>query len=311
MAAAPRDIPTTRHWESDVLKIGWIGVGQMGYPMARNLLDAEHSITAHDVNRDSAERLAGHRAAIAGTVAEVCSDADVVFSSIPDDSILRRIALGAGGVLASISPGAIYVDMSTVSPGVSREVALAAGQRGVGYIRAPVSGSVGFAEAGTLTVIASGPSPAFETCLPLFDVLGSKVFHVGEGEQARYLKLAINNMVHATAVAMAESLAVGRSGGLDWHQMLEVIGASAVASPLVQYKVGALKPRDFSPASFVGTALKDQQLFVDAAKDNGVPLDAAENIAAVFHDMLSSPDRDKDFFATILRTERGAGLDEI
>jgi 3-hydroxyisobutyrate dehydrogenase-like beta-hydroxyacid dehydrogenase len=293
------------------LKIGWVGVGQMGFPMAGNLIAAGHSVTAYDVIADNASRLTERGATIAGSIAETCADAEIVFSSIPDDFILRRVALEAGGILPSLTKDGIYVDMSTVSPGVSKEVALAAAQRGVSYIRAPVSGSVGFAEAGTLTVIASGPMAGFEACRPLFDALGSKVFHVGEEEQARYLKVAINNMVHATAVAMAESLAVGRSGGLDWHQMLDVIGVSAVASPLVQYKVGALKKRDFAPASFVKTALKDQELFVDAAKDNGVRLDAAEAVAAVFREMLSSPESDKDFFATILRAERAAGLDGI
>lgn len=292
------------------MNIGWIGAGQMGVPMAGRLLDGGHQVCVFDVKPDGVEKLVARGAVAAGTIAEACDGSDVVVSSIPDDLILRRVALAAGGVLPSLPKGKVYVDMSTVSPGVSGEVAGAASRRDVAYLRAPVSGSVGFAEAGTLTVIASGPEDAFETVRPLFELLGSKVFHVGTAEQARYLKLAINNMVHATAVSLAESLAVGRAGGLDWQQMLEVISSSAVASPLVQYKAGVLRERDFTPASFVSTAAKDQDLFVDAAKAANVPLDIADDILAVFRDMLSGPDSAKDFFATVLRTERGGGLGE-
>ena len=291
------------------MKIGWIGAGQMGVPMAGNLLTAGHTVSVFDVNPDGVAALVERGATAADSIAEACDGAEVVISSIPDDKILRAVALDDGGVLPSMS-GGIFIEMSTVSPDVSKDVAAAADDAGVAYLRAPVSGSVGFAEAGTLTVIVSGPGGVFEACKPLFDIFGSKIFHVGEQEQARYLKLIINNMVHATAVALAESLAVGRKGGLDWSQMLEVIASSAVASPLVLYKAGVLTERDFTPASFVRTAVKDQGLFVDAAADAGVPLDLGEIIADVFRQMEESDVNDKDFFATVLRTERAAGLGE-
>ena len=288
------------------MKTGWIGVGNMGFPMARNILAGGHEVAAFDAKPERLSRLKECGAAAAASVADACSGAAVVFSSIPDDFALRRVAFG--GVLASIGEGAAYVDMSTVSPEASREVAAAAERQGTLYLRAPVSGSVVLAESASLTVIASGPEPAFEACLPLLKLLGSKVYHVGEEEQARYLKLAVNNMVHATAVAMAEALAVGRRGGVEWRKMLEVMAASAVGSPLVQYKAEALKDRDFSPASFVATAAKDQDLFVDAAEACGVKLDVAPVLSEIFHEMLNSEDLHRDFFATVLRTERQSGL---
>ena len=290
------------------MKTGWIGVGNMGFPMARNILAGGHEVAAFDPRPERLSRLRGARAA--DSVADACRGAAVVFSSIPDDFALRRVALGEQGVLASAGEGAAYVDMSTVSPHASREVAAAAERRGLPYLRAPVSGSVVLAESASLTVIASGPEPAFETCLPLLKLLGSKVYCVGDEEQARYLKLAINNMVHATAVAMAEALAVGRRGGLEWRKMLEVMAASVVGSPLVQYKAEALKDRDFSPASFVATAVKDQDLFIDAAEACGVELDIAPVLSEIFHEMLNSEDLQRDFFATVLRTERRSGLDD-
>ena len=292
------------------MKIGWIGVGNMGLPMSGHLLEAGHEVTAFDVDQGRLAQVAARGAAMARSVAEAASDAEVVFSSIPDDDALRTVALGATGVIEASADSTIYVDMSTVSPAISEEVAEVAAGRGVSYLRAPVSGSVTLAESGTLTVIVSGPEITFRHCRPLFERLGSKVFHVGAGEQARYLKLAINNMVHATAVAMAETLAVGRRGGLDWAQMLEVIASSAVASPLVQYKSEPIRNRDFSPMSFVSTSIKDQELFNAAAAEAGVGLDIAPTLAEVFREMMDSEDRDKDFFATVLRAERRSGLAE-
>ncbi len=290
------------------MKIGWIGVGKMGLPMVRHLAAAGHEVTAFDVDPAGPREAARAGVRTAGSVAGAACGAEAAFSSIPDDAAFRAVALGDGGVLAALAPGAVHVDMSTVSPAVSEEAAKAAEERGVSYLRAPVSGSVTLAEAGTLTVIVSGPEDALERCRPLFELLGSGTFHVGAGEQARYLKLAINNMVHATAVAMAESLALGRKGGLEWGRMLEVFATSAVASPLVRYKSGPLGDRDFSPMSFVATAVKDQELFNAAAEAAGVRLDVAPAIAEVFREMLESEDRDKDFFATVLRAERRAGL---
>lgn len=292
------------------MKIGWVGVGKMGLPMARRLAAAGHEVTAFDVDPAGLAEAAKTGARTAGSAAEAAAGAEVAFSSIPDDAALRAVALGGDGVLAALATGAVHVDMSTVSPAVSEEVAAAAETRGVSCLRAPVSGSVTLAEAGTLTVIVSGPEDAFGKCRPLFELLGSRTFHVGTGEQARFLKLAINNMVHATAVAMAESLALGRKGGLEWARMLEVIAASAVASPLVRYKSGPLGERDFSPMSFVATAVKDQELFNAAAEAAGVGLDVAPAVAEVFREMLESEDRDRDFFATVLRAERRAGLGE-
>ena len=293
------------------MRTGWIGVGNMGLPMATNVMRAGYEVVAFDIASKSLLQIEKKGAERGRSVGEVSSGAEIVFSSIPDDAALRQIALSADGVLAAAGEGTIYVEMSTVSPEVSREVAAAARERGIHYLRSPVSGSVRLAEAAALTVIVSGSDDAVNTCRPLLESIGSKVYHVGSGEEARYLKLAINNMVYATAVAMAESLALCRKGGLDWSQTLDVFADSAVASPLVKYKADPIRHRDFVPTSFVSTTIKDQDLFVDSARATGVSLDIAPVVASVFHDMLNSEDADRDFFATILRTERASGLGDL
>lgn len=292
------------------MRIGWIGVGNMGLPMAGNLLAAGREVAAFDVDESNLARLAARGAEAAPSIAGACDGAGLVFSSIPDDDALREVAFAEDGVLASAAAGAAWVEMSTVSPRVSAEVAAAARGRGVGYLRSPVSGSVRLAETARLTVLASGPEDVFDACRPLLERIGATVFRVGDGEEARYLKLALNNMVHATAVAFAESLALCRKGGLDWPRTLDVFAASAVASPLVQYKTEPLRARDFSPTSFVSTALKDQELFLEAARSAGVALDVAPALAGVFREMLDSEDAGRDFIATVLRTERRSGLGE-
>ncbi len=292
------------------MKVGWIGIGNMGFPMASNILAAGYDVKAFDVSPERLARLVSRGAAAADSVALVCEDAEVIFSSIPDDAVLKEIALGQDAVLSAAARGTTYVEMSTVSPGVSGEVAAAAKAAGIHYVRAPVSGSVTLAESAALTVIASGPAEAFQGVHGLLERLGSVVFHVGEGDEARYLKLALNNMVYATAVSMAESLALCRKGGLDWDQTLEVFAGSAVGSPLVQYKAGAMRDRDFSPAMGMTGSLKDMDLFIASAREAGVHLDTAPVVADILQEMLDTDEADKDFFAAVLRAERKAGLGE-
>jgi 3-hydroxyisobutyrate dehydrogenase len=237
--------------------------------------------------------------------------ARIVFSMIPDDAALRAVALGDAGVLAALEPRAIYVDLSTVSPQASSEVAVEAAKRGVDYLRAPVSGSTVLAEAGKLTVMASGPPGAFEACRPYFSVLAAKAHHVGDADQARYLKLVVNMLVAATAVVMGEALTLGRKGGLDWRTMLAVIGESAAASPLVGYKLDPLKTRDFSPAFSVEQMIKDMTLVMDAAEAAGVPAEIARHVRELYLEMAAAGEGGLDFFAAVKQIERKAGLGEL
>ena len=228
------------------MRVGWVGVGRMGLPMATHLLKAGHAVAACDRVPAQVDAIAARGATRAATPADAARGAEVTFSSIPDDNALRAIALGADGVLAGAERGAIFIDTSTVSPAVSAEAAAAAAVRGVRYLRVGVSGNNRMAEQAALTVIASGDRGAYERVRPLLERFGPQQFHVGEAEQARTLKLAINLMVYASIATLAEALALGRRGGLDWQQMLDVIAASAVGSPLIKAKSGDLKRRDFT-----------------------------------------------------------------
>ena len=288
--------------------VGWIGLGKMGAPMAGNLVKAGVPLSVHNRTRKRTHDLEGAGAAIADSVAALAGSTDVVISMVSDDHALEAVSLGPDGAFAAMAPGAIFIDMSTVSPTASARIAEAAEAKGIAYLRAPVSGSVALAETATLTILVSGPRDAYDQCVALFEAMGAKNYHVGTGEQARVLKLSLNMMVGITAAMMGEALAFGEGGGLDWEQMLEVIGNSAVASPLVGYKVGPLKARDFTPAFTASQMAKDFDLALAAAKDTNVPMPITALVRQFWTTMDATGKGELDFFAYVTLLEEMAGL---
>lgn len=291
-------------------RIGWVGTGNMGSPMSQCLIGEGASVAVFDVVADnmSASVAAGARAG--GSNHDVAADAEFVFSMISDDDVLRAVALGDGGVLSAMPAGTVYVDMSTVSPEVSGEVAVAANTAGIAFVRAPVSGSTILAEAGNLTIMASGPGSAYERCEPLFGAMAAIQFYVGEGEQARYMKLVLNLLAASTIAALAEALTFGRKGGLDWNIMLDVIGDSVVASPLIKYSLPPLKARDFSPAFSTDLMTKDMGLICQAAAGVGVPTEIADAVRQLYLATAAGGQGADNLTAAIRHIERQVGLGE-
>ena len=299
----------TTSTQNATLSIGWIGLGKMGTPIVRNLLKAGFAVSVYDVDAKRIAELEAQGAKAAATIAALSASSNVVVSIIPDDDVLLKVALGENGVLAHAAPGTVYVDMSTVSPAASVRVRDAAQARDIFYVGAPVSGSTVLAEKAQLTVFASGANDAYERVRPMFDAIAAKQYYVGADEQARYLKLAINHLVGSTAVLLGEALTLGRKGGLDWAQMLAVIGDSVVASPLVKYKLDPLRQRDFSPAFSSRQMLKDMSLVVDAGRDAGVPMAAAALVRDQFSHYASGDGAELDFFSIVRAVEAAAHLD--
>jgi 3-hydroxyisobutyrate dehydrogenase len=289
------------------MNLGWVGVGKMGLPMAGHLLAAGHSVSACDLVPELVRAAVARGARAADTPAAVARDAEVVFSSIPDDKALRAAALSESGVLAGARPGTVYVDTSTVSAEASAEVAAAAAARGVHYLRVTVSGNNKMAEARALTVMASGERAIYDRCRPLLALFGPQQYYVGAAEQARTLKLAVNLMVYATIAGLAEALALGRRGGVEWEQMLDVMAASAIGSPLLKAKSGALKSRDFSATFTCLQARKDLDLIAGAAAASGVPAPVAGIAARLIEDSIAHGGGDEDYAAMIKAVERAAG----
>jgi 3-hydroxyisobutyrate dehydrogenase len=285
------------------VQIGWVGAGKMGLPMAGHLLAAGHAVVACDLAPELVQAVVARGARAAATPAAAAAQAEIIFSSIPDDAALRVVAQG---ILAGARSGAIYVDTSTVSAEASAEVAAAAAAKGIHYLRVSVSGNNKMAEARALTVMASGDKAVYEKCRPLLALFGPTQYYVGDAEQARTLKLAVNLMVYATIAGLAEALALGRRGGVDWAQMLDVMAASAIGSPLLKAKSGALKARDFTATFTCLQARKDLGLIAGAAANAGVPAPVAAIAARLIEDCIAHGGGGEDYAAMIKSVERAA-----
>jgi 3-hydroxyisobutyrate dehydrogenase-like beta-hydroxyacid dehydrogenase len=289
-------------------KIAWVGLGKMGVPMSQNLVKKGYSVTVYNRTKDKTKPLADAGAKVVGSVKDAASGADVVISMISDDSALEAISYGPGGAFEGAKSGAVFIDMSTVSPGASARVAAAAQKKGIKYLRAPVSGSTALASAGTLTIFASGPKDAYDACTEIFGCMGQKVFHVGTGEEARYLKLVMNMMVGLTSAMAAEALTFGEAGGMNWEQMIDIVGASVVASPLIGYKSAMLKSRNYAPAFTAAQMAKDFDIMIEAGRAKNVPMPMTALIRQFWSTMMARGKGEQDFFSLVSVLEEMAGI---
>jgi 3-hydroxyisobutyrate dehydrogenase-like beta-hydroxyacid dehydrogenase len=291
----------------NVMTVGWIGLGKMGSPMSRHIAAAGHDLHVYDPVPEARLALADAGAVIEADAVAVAAVAPILFLSIPNDAVLTKLVLGPSGLAARMQPGAILVETSTVSPRASAEVAEALAAAGVLYLRAPLSGSTATAEAGRLTVLASGDEGAYRLAEPLLSAFSTRQFYLGGGEEARYLKLAINMLVGATSALLAEALTFGEKGNLSIDQMMEVICESAVASPLIGYKREMLSKRDFAPAFTVEQMIKDFDLVIDAARDSHVPVFLISLIRQQYEAARAQGKGDRDFFVLLEQYEEMAG----
>jgi len=283
------------------MKVHVIGVGKMGLPMARHLQAADHAVTVED---PSAERTALAREA-GLAVADGLPAAEVIVSSLPHDAAL--LAVG-DRVAAHATRGAAWVDTSTVSPGASARAAEVCALAGVQHLRCTVSGNNHMAEAAQLTVMASGPQALHGQLLPLLRCWGPNHFWLGEAEQARLMKLVVNLMIAQTSAMLAEALSLGQKGGLDWQDMWRVIGASAVASPIVKAKSVQLSQHDYTPTFTVGQMNKDIDLILGEGARLQVPLTQTAATRQLMASAQAQGDGDLDYAAIIRVLQRASGL---
>jgi 3-hydroxyisobutyrate dehydrogenase-like beta-hydroxyacid dehydrogenase len=290
-------------------KIGWIGLGKMGIPMSKNLIKAGYPLVVYNRTREKTKELADQGAkAMDSPRALAASGVDVIISMISDDPVLEAVSIGPEGAFAGAKSGAIYIDMSTVSPVASARVAQAAEKKGIQYLRAPVSGSTALAAAGTLTIFASGPKDAYDKCVSILGAMGQKTFHVGTGDEARYLKLLLNMMVGITSAMAAEALTFGNRGGMDWTQMIDIISNSVVASPLIGYKAKMLKDRNFAPAFTADQIAKDFDIALDTGKALNVPMPITALARQFYGAMKAKGKGGTDFFGLVTLMEELAGI---
>ncbi len=281
------------------------GVGKMGLPMAGHFHAAGHAVTVSDPRETRLQLARSQGLQVADDASTAMARADIIVSSLPNDAALREVAAQVAGAARR---GAIYIDTSTVSQQASADVAQMLAAAGVAYLRTTLSGNNKMAEAAQLTVMASGPRAAYDSVLPLLKTLGPHQFYLGAAEQARLMKLVVNLMIAQTSAMLAEALTLGRKGGLAWGDMWQVLGASAVASPIVKAKSAQLSQRDFSPTFTVEQMVKDLTLILGAGADSHVPLPQTALTFQLMQATLAQGDGQDDYAAIIKTVERSAGL---
>lgn len=289
-------------------RIAWIGAGRMGVPMAGFLLQAGYPLTAYSRTTASSKKLTDLGARAAASVAQCVDGADIIFSSISDDAALRAIAFGADGLLAHAKRDSVFAETSTVSNEVSAQVAHEAAQRGISYLRMPISGNAASAQRGEVTVLVSGPEAAWLRVKPVVEKFSKAQLYLGAEDQARTMKLVVNLMVVNLAQSMAEALALGSKAGLDWDAMLDMLMQSTIASPFIRAKGSLLKARDFTPTMTARLILKDIDLMLDAARATKVSLPLTDVTRGLVQNLCEQGQAEDDYMALVKLARRHSGL---
>jgi 3-hydroxyisobutyrate dehydrogenase-like beta-hydroxyacid dehydrogenase len=279
------------------LTVGLVGLGNMGTAMAERLLGAGYPLVVHNRTAAKAEPLAAAGASVASTAGELAADVDVVITSLANDEAFESVA---AEVVAAARPGTVLVDVSTVSPAVSARVASLAEAASVAYLRAPVSGNPGVVRAGNLSFMVSGARETLERAEPVLRAIGPTIHHVGEAEEARVVKLAVNLVIGGLAQLMSEALVLGEAAGVSRAALLEVMGSSSAGAPFVKYKTEPLLRDDFSATFTTALMEKDVDLVLEAADENGVELPIAGELKEILRGAIDAGYGDDDFISIFL-----------
>jgi 3-hydroxyisobutyrate dehydrogenase-like beta-hydroxyacid dehydrogenase len=289
-------------------RVGFIGLGGMGSRMASRLLNAGYQVTVYNRTRRRAEDLTRLGASIAGSPRELSGSADMVLSSVADDTALEHVMFGDEGALKGARPGSVFIDVSTVHPRTSLRLFEAGLAKDVGVLDAPVSGSLPQAEQGQLVLFVGGDQPVYERCQPLFGVLGKTALYMGPSGSGAMTKLCVNALLGIGMQALAEAVVLGERGGLARGRLLEAFAETSVLSPSQRSKFPNIQ-RDEYPATFpVRLMFKDLSLVLQRARELMIPLPAtaaAAEVAATERARVPASEVDEDF-SVVVRTMRQA-----
>ncbi len=264
-------------------KIGFIGVGTMGTPMASNLIKAGYELVVCDRMAEKLKPLTALGARIASSPAEVARQCDVVMTMLPADAAVKEVVLGAGGIAEGASAGLIVIDSSTVMPATSKQLAAELAKINVAMLDAPVTGSEPQAIEGKLTFIVGGDKEIYGKCVPLFEAMGKTTFHMGPNGAGSYTKLANNTISAITLVAFAEGVVLATKAGIDPKLFVDVISIGGARSGQIANKAPKILNRDFHPNFATALMYKDLGLAGEVARELNVPTPAL----AIAREMLN------------------------
>jgi 3-hydroxyisobutyrate dehydrogenase len=283
-------------------KVGFIGLGNMGLPMAENLIKMGHAVSGFDVNEDAGARLAAGGGTKVQSIAEVCTDAEAVITMLPAGEHVREVYLGEGGVLAAVAPGTLLIDSSTIDVETARRVAQAAQAKGLAMVDAPVSGGVAGAQAATLTFMVGGEDDAFERARPLLEGMGKTIVHAGGAGNGQAAKICNNMILGASMIVVAEAFLLAEKLGLDAQKLFDISSkSSGQCWSMTSYcPVPGLVPtspanRDYKAGFTAAMMLKDLKLAQAAARATRATTPLGAGAAAVYERFVDSGDGGIDF----------------
>jgi 3-hydroxyisobutyrate dehydrogenase-like beta-hydroxyacid dehydrogenase len=290
------------------MDVGFIGLGNMGLPMARNLLKAGHKVTVYNRTRERAERLRGEGAVVADRVIDTAG-ADVLITMLSDDSALRAVVFGEQ-LIPRLSKHTIHISASTISVALARELAKAHADAGNQFISAPVFGRPEAAEAAKLVIVAAGPAKTIEQCQPVFDAVGQRTFVVGsEPFQANVVKLSGNFLILSVIESLGEAYALLRKSGVEPERFLDVMTSTLFAAPVYKTYGNLIAKEQFLPAGFkIPLGLKDVSLVLAAAGDARAPMPIASLVRDHILSAIARNGEDMDWSSFSLISAENAGL---
>ena len=284
-------------------KLGFIGIGYMGRPIAQRLLQAGFSLTAYDSSHTKAEELLPYSGVVAESIAQVASGSDVLLSCLPSDEAVLSVYLGTGGALASMPPDSLVIEMSTVSPDTPHRLAEGSSHRGIHVLDVTISGSTPAAEQGTLVLFAGGDQARFQAVESIFHAIARKYFYLGPSGSGATMKLVVNTLLGIGMQAIAEAVALGEKAGLERDLLLTVLSQTAVVAPALVGKFERAVNGDFTPQFPLRLMNKDFGLILNLAAAVGARVPATE-VAFEVNARQLNEGKEEDFSAVILQMER-------
>ncbi|HEX4732574.1 MAG TPA: NAD(P)-dependent oxidoreductase [Solirubrobacterales bacterium] len=287
-------------------KVGFLGLGVMGAPMARNLLAADYEVIAWNRSPGPLAELAEAGAQAGDGPAAVAAEADVLITILKDDPVVREVLGGPDGAIAAARPGSLVVDMSTVSPALARELAEEAAARGVGFLDAPVSGGDVGAKAGTLSIMVGGEESDVERARPVFEVLGSRVTHVGAAGAGQIAKACNQVLVAVIFGGLAEALVLGSKLGGDPAAILDAIGGGMAGNRIMEVRRDNFLQHDFAPGFKVDLHHKDLEIALGAGGEVNSPLPLTAEVQQMFRQLRAAGFGEEDDSALLRVAEQRA-----
>jgi 3-hydroxyisobutyrate dehydrogenase-like beta-hydroxyacid dehydrogenase len=289
-------------------KIGFIGLGLMGAPMAARLLNAGYKLFIFNRTKKKAESLISQGAIWCESPGETASQADIVFSMVSDPKALEEIVAGPRGILTGLTKGRIHIDCSTVSPEITKRLFEKYRNEGLYFLHSPVLGGIAQVAEGSLLLFVGGEEKALKRAEAALRCFGSEIWHFERVEQATTMKLLCNSFISGMVIVLAQALVLAKKADIDPRTLLQIIGHSKLNAPTYQAKGGSMIERDFKPKFFTAHLLKDTRLVLDAAKSLGAVMPMSETAEQLFSKAMDLGLAQEDYSAVIKILESRAGV---